>query len=144
MRAIFLVERCGLEGDWTNGLATVRPESDDERDWVPVLAFGSRKKAQALCEQLERQARLTASPFLFTYLGELEPISEHGAQEWLARIAELVDSPPTGEKYPCKYGGIDWHAWWKAEAAELTDEQRLALWELCDLRFYRVHELPVG
>jgi hypothetical protein len=137
---LYLVERCGMEEDWHNNLATLRPEP--QRDWVQVLAFSDRKKAEAACADLERTARVSTSPFLFTYLGELEPISEYSAEDWRARVKEIVERPPTEEKYPCKYGGIDWHAWWKAEGGELSDWQRLAIWDLCDLRLYRVCEVP--
>jgi hypothetical protein len=137
---LYLVERCGMEEDWYNDLATLRPEP--QRDWVPVVAFTDRRKAEAACAELERKARTSTSPFLFSYLGELEPISDRSEEDWLARVRDVVGRPPTQEKYPCKYGGIDWHAWWKAEAGELSDEQRLALWDLCDLRLYRVSEVP--
>jgi hypothetical protein len=142
-KAIYLVERCGLEGDWSSGLATARPEPERERDWLPVLAFTTRQQAEAASDELERQARLTAAPWLFTYLGELEPISERSEEDWLAAVADIVGRAPTREEYPCRYGGVDWHAWWRKVGGELNDGQRLALWELCDLRFYRVSKVPL-
>jgi hypothetical protein len=79
---------------------------------------------------------------VFTYLGELDPISDRSEQDWLARVKEVGIEPPNEAQYPCKYGGIDWHAWWKAEWGGLSDEQRLAIWDLCDLQLYRVSEVP--
>jgi hypothetical protein len=124
-----------------NDMGGVSMPGDDVAG-VPVAAFTSRQNAEAACAALSAEARAVVSPLLFAPAYELSRVSSHSEEAWAARLREVGLTPPSEAKFPDSFGGINWHAWWEAVVDHLSDDQRQAIWGLCDqVRLYHVVEI---
>jgi len=109
---------------------------------VAVAAFADRDRAEAHAAQLEAEARRELSPFLFAYPDEMEAITSKPAGEWSRRLKQVGLKPPTKARFPDDSGAIHWQKWYDSVLPDLTDEQRRAIWDLCDrLKLYEVVRL---
>jgi hypothetical protein len=136
-----VVQRTGWHTYETNHLPVA--DRDGKAGGVPVVAFADRAAAKARCADLEQQARLELSPFLFSVDCELDTLSDQPEEIWIERLRELALEPPTEETFPHPYAAIEWRAWWSSLPG-LTEEQRLGIWDLCDsIRLYSVRSLAL-
>jgi hypothetical protein len=133
---IYLVERVALLAWIHTGLPSYAPcDSDDGESYVPVRAFSERKAAEAYRAELEKEARAELSPALFC---------DYLAPKGLAaRLRSFKLEPPKFSKG--SNAGLRFRQWWVEHGADLTAEQRDALWELFpDVSFYRVTAKALG
>src|SRR5262249_15267779 len=94
---------------------------------VPVRAFVDRAKAEALRDELEREARRQTSPFHFL-LADLEGLG--GAEAFCSALLELGAPAPPPEVLGDELPSEKWAAWWDGVSGDLTDEQREGVWAL--------------
>jgi hypothetical protein len=110
---------------------------------VPVAAFTDRGRADLHAAELTRRARAELSPLLVMRPNcILNYTSNRGEGEWVRRFAELGLALP--KEHPPK-GRVDRYDWdgWAATSPLLSEEQRAAIWELCDREpLYEVVEVP--
>jgi hypothetical protein len=112
---------------------------DEEDGGIPVAMFCDFKLAKQRCQELEREARLEFSPFLFlsSYDG-LSSLSTRNEEQWRQSIEALGLVMPDAKRYPLEKQSwmrdsmIDWSRWWHDQIEQLDPQKRLAIWELCD------------
>jgi hypothetical protein len=125
----FLVQRRALAdavaGDWR-----VRPSSAAR---VPVALFADRAAADALRDHLNADGRTTLNPFVFL---DDDPDAYFHRDE----LDQLVLPLPL----PTRNRRQDWVEWWDLCQDEATDEQRAAVWELCDQPLFEVIRAEVS
>jgi hypothetical protein len=131
---VYLVERAAYSAsDYDE---TPRYYSTDSEEGgpshVPVRAFADKQAAQACRKELEAEARRDLCPALF--VGHEMP----GDLAAKLKAAGLTVPKFTGPDY--KHGD-QFRKWWAAHAAEITPEQRAAVWAAFKgVSFYRVTE----
>ena len=99
----------------------------------PERVFASKKAAQEHAERLNRELRAHTNPFA----NAREPGFLMSDEDILFRLLKTfgVAKP----KLP--KGHMKWDQWWARVAAELTEEQRDAVWDVFDdLKWYEVRE----
>jgi hypothetical protein len=132
---VFVVERVAWKV-WTfNAHPIYEPCRRDGGSFVPVRAFTNRKAAEAYRQTLEAEARATFSP------AHLE--HDLTREDFRARLQALGLKPlnPRSKEWDSLKTFRDW---WVEHAAELSPEQRAAVWKVFDeVTFYRVTEAPL-
>lgn len=93
---------------------------------VPVALFARRADAVAERDRLAAEVRQLVNPFVFTDPGP-------GAATADGRDALAASAPPL--PVPANDGAAEWREWFDLCQDEMTDDQRAALWELCDPLF---------
>jgi len=115
-------------------------QDHEEDNGLPVGVFASQKKAEAFCQALEEQARRELSPVQF--FDELEQASNLDEEVIVERLQSLgLQAPASYEKKSSRrtYTRLDWNGWWDQCSPDLTEEQRVAIWQLFSrLQFYKV------
>lgn len=100
----------------------------------PDRAFASKKAAQEYAAQLNRELRALTNPFA----DEREPGFIMSDEE---KLWTLLKTFNIVEPKPPKGGYVRWDQWWARVAAELTEEQRDAVWDVFDeFEWYKVKE----
>jgi hypothetical protein len=134
-RKVFVVERLAWKV-WTFTSYPIYDACDnDGGSFVPVRAFTNRKAAEAFRQTLEAEARATFSP--------AHLLHDLTREDMQSRVQPLgIELFKAAEK--------EWDSlkplrdWWTKHAAELSPEQRAALWKpFDDVAFYRVTEAPL-
>jgi hypothetical protein len=155
--ALFVVERVALLGSRWGDSPTLYPNgADRDVSAVPVRGLTSRKKAQALRQELERQARQTTpiGPFLFGALPErLSDIAVAVQAAGLPPLDLSAVGAPVGPQRHAGYSSygreyfeyvertrVAVRAWWAAHAAAISPAANAALWDALfpQHRFYAV------
>jgi hypothetical protein len=132
---VYLVERAACTALDYGGMVRYSISSGDEEEGpshVPVRAFADKAAAEACRKELEAEARRDLPPALFTW--------DDVPKDLAAKLAALGLTPPkfTGPDYN---HGEQFRKWWAAHAADVTPEQRAAVWALFKgVKFYRVTE----
>jgi hypothetical protein len=130
---VYLVERAAYSASGY-GETPYYYTSDGEEgpSFVPVRAFADETAAQACRKELEAEARRELPPALFSVADLPKNLA--------AKLKAAGLTPP-------KFTGPDYnHAnqfrkWWIDRAAEMTPQQRAAVWDLFKgVSFYRVTE----
>lgn len=140
----YLVVRVGFEVfQYLGRLPQVVPVSNDHDDRpaeVPVRAFATREAAEEHARQRDAEIRATFPPPLFADHGE-------GEDAFAARLAERVTAlglPPIKLAKQAFEHGRQFREWWAEHAADMSHEQRAALWEpFAHLTFHRVKEIEL-
>jgi hypothetical protein len=131
--AVYLVERAAYSaGDHDETPQYYASGGDEGPSYVPVRAFADKAAAQACRRELEAEARRDLCPALFA--GYELP----GGLATEIKAAGLTPPKLTGPAY--NHGG-QFRKWWAAHAADMTPQQRVAVWNLFKgVSFYRVTE----
>ncbi len=156
-RSVYLVQRLSWSWQVSEGNVFWTPQLDPERaDGVPVMAFLTRKEAEAFAWELDFVTRLYLNPFRFGHPADLSSVSEPGFRSLLGDTG--LDLPaddwymrPQWSVYPEADEGIRgvpavhlWEDWWAATADGMSAAQRETVWDLLDqLRFHQVCELEL-
>jgi hypothetical protein len=107
-------------------------DGEEGPSFVPVRAFADRAAADACRKELEAEARRNLCPALF--------VGFEVPGDLAAKLKAVGLTPPkfTGAAYN---HGEQFRKWWTAHAAELTPEQKEAVWKAFkSASFYRVTE----
>ena len=132
---VYLVERAAVNAWGDEQTLHYSVSSGDEEEGpshVPVRAFADKAAAQACRRELEAEARRDLCPALFA--GYELP----GGLATEIKAAGLTPPKLTGPAY--NHGG-QFRKWWAAHAADMTPQQRTAVWKLFKgVSFYRVTE----
>jgi hypothetical protein len=127
----FLVQRRAAAdasaGPWAE------PPSAEAR--VPVALFADRAAAEAHRDRLAAECRQTVNPFAF-----VEPDAGAGTDFGRFQLARLVLPLPI----PASDRRLEWVEWWDLCQDEATDEQRAAVWALCDQPLFEVLRVEVN
>jgi hypothetical protein len=123
---------------------------DDGRPGKPVKAFAERGRADARCQELNRQRRATSNPF--RYMPEatggsfFDQYTTMGAAAFPALLRAEGLAPPPADSLA--HGDEDdlarvWADWWDEHRKEWDDRLAERLWDALDrLSFYEVVEVP--
>jgi hypothetical protein len=110
---------------------------------APLRTFLSRTKAEAWWRKREEQARGDQSPFDYgALMGDLDDYGSLSPAEFRDRLRAAGVSPPLVSKD----GQLreDLSAWWEESVADMTAEQRSAVWDALDrVRFYEIVETTI-
>jgi hypothetical protein len=145
---VYLVERVGLAVARYIDRSALHPsggESGPNR--VPVRAFADRAQAEACRDALEEEARQSASPVQF--IAYDLPVSGREVESALCDLGlppPELGADPVGYDYQARRRQVaQLCEWWAEHAAEMSAEQRAALWGrlFSEWRFYDVAELTV-
>ena len=130
---VYLVERAAYSAsDYGETPQYYASDGEDGPSYVPVRAFADKQAAQACRKELEAEARRDLCPALFVgyeFPGDLA-----------AKLQAAGLTPPkfTGSAYK---HGEQFSKWWAAHAADMTPQQRSAVWDAFKgVSFYRVTE----
>lgn len=116
---------------------------------VPVALFARRGDAEAHRDRLNAEARATINPFVF--LGE-NPERDFARDE-VERLGLPLPLPARRrvpghalwwEPNPAREPRREWVEWWDLCQDEATDEQRAALWAVCDQPLFEVLRVEVS
>ena len=109
-----------------------RPSPDAR---VPAALFADRAAADTLRDQMNAESRNTLNPFVF-----VEPDAGAATDFGRAELAHLrLPLPiPSGERR------AEWIEWWDLCQDEVADEQRAAVWHLCDRPLFEVIRVEVS
>lgn len=140
---MYLVVRDCFDASPYDGISYPRPTNDDgERESVvPVRAFATKKDAEEYARQCDEEVQLTFAPPLFT--GE----DTDDENTFGAKVAATVKALGLPAFQPGKYdyeSGERFRKWWAEHAADMSHEQRAALWEpFAGMTFHRVKEIEL-
>lgn len=100
----------------------------------PDRVFASKKAAQEYADALNRELRALTNPFA----DDSEPGFLISDQD---KLWALLKTFNVAEPKAPKGGYVKWDQWWAKVAAELTEEQRDAVWDAFDeVKWYKVKE----
>jgi hypothetical protein len=130
---VYLVERAAYSASG-HGETPRYYVSDGEEgpSHVPVRAFAEKRAADACRKELEAEARRDLCPAMC--------VGYELPKDLAAKVKALGLTPPklTGPGYS---HADQFRKWWAAHAAEVTPQQRAAVWALFKgVSFYRVTE----
>ncbi|HVK19366.1 MAG TPA: hypothetical protein VM533_20700 [Fimbriiglobus sp.] len=132
---VYLVERAACTVSDYGGKVHYGVSSGDDEggpSHVPVRAFADKKAAQACRKELEAEARRDLCPALFAGYALPKDLAAK------LKAIGLTSLKFTGPDYN---HGEQLRKWWVAHAAEMTPQQRAAVWDqLKSVSFYRVTE----
>jgi hypothetical protein len=130
---VYLVERAAYSAsDYDDTPQYYASDGEDGPSFVPVRAFADKQAAQTCRKELEAEARRDLCPALFV---EYEFPGDLAAK---LQAAGLTPPKFTGSAYK---HGKQFSKWWAAHAAEMTPQQREAVWGAFEgVSFYRVTE----
>ncbi len=133
---IYLVERAAYRTWAFTGLPHYEAsEADEGESYVPLKAFTDRADAEADQTRREAEVRATLPPALF--VGYSIP----SADKELTRRLKALQLPPLPSGKKNEDLSEKFRKWWVEHGADLTPEQRSALWELFpNVVVYRVTE----
>jgi len=143
---VFVVMRTGFEVTSFRGtLPQVYPVTGSHTNViaeVPVRGFATRKAATAFARQLDDEVRASFPAALLTEAG-----GRNESEKLLPQVAKRANElklPPIKlgkEKYnhPTQF-----REWWSKHAADLSAEQKAALWEpFAGMTFHHVNEIEL-
>lgn len=143
---MFLVLRDCFDANPYDGVHFNRPTNDDgERDnRVPVRAFATRKAANEYARQLDEELRASFPPPMFA--GDDDP--DEGERPSLASVVSAklkqLRLPPIKFAKEMHKHGEQFREWWSENAADMSAEQKAALWEpFVDMTFHSVKQIEV-
>jgi hypothetical protein len=131
---MYVVQRVGMQtGRYADFPAFYPCNELEPENWslVPERAFATRAEAEALCRELELQARRTLPPVRFMpYLLPLPP------KETAAALRTAGLKPPSfgpaGDAHDFRARQRPLailRGWWARHSAQITPEQNAALWD---------------
>jgi hypothetical protein len=128
----YLVQRRALADSAAGGGWRDRPPADAR---VPVALFAERAAADAFRDQMNTECRQALNPFVFA-----DPTAGAATSFGRAELDHLrLPLPiPAGDRR------AEWVEWWDLCQDETTDEQRTAVWGLCDRPLFEVLRVEVG
>ncbi|MCI0701768.1 MAG: hypothetical protein L0241_11850 [Planctomycetia bacterium] len=124
----FLVQRRAI-GDTASSGWRERPSRDAR---VPLWMFAERSAAEAFRDQLAVECRQTVNPFVF-----VEPDAEPFYHHKFTRLALPLPLPASDRR-------LEWVEWWDLCQDEATEDQRAAVWEVCDQPLFEVLRVEVS
>ncbi len=133
---VYLVERAAVTAwgdEQTLHYSVSGGDEEEGPSYVPVRAFADKAAAQTCRRELEAEARRDLCPALFIGYDDLP-------KDLAANIKKIGLTPPkfTGPEYK---HDEQFRKWWAAHAADMTPQQRTAVWNLFKgVSFYRVTE----
>jgi hypothetical protein len=114
---------------WRAGWEQFR-RGDNDEGGAAVRAFVKRKHAEALRDELEREARRELCPFHFL-IGELSEDAFGGVAGFRKGLKALHVPVPPAKVLKTELGDNSaWVEWWDGINGELTAEQREGVWAL--------------
>ena len=102
---------------------------------VPVALFATRAAAVEALGALAADAQRAANPFAFVEPGE--GVATNPARADLARLRLPLPVPATDRR-------AEWLEWYDLCQDELSDDQRAAVWNLCDRPLFEVRRVEVS
>lgn len=104
----------------------------------PDRVFASKKAAQEYADALNRELRAFTNPFA----NDTEPGFIMSDED---KLWALLKTFNIAEPKAPKGGYVRWDRWWAQVAAELTEEQRDAVWDVFDeFEWFKVKETTLG
>lgn len=128
----FLVQRRAVIDTFAGTAWRNRPPADAR---VPVALFASRADALEHRDRLAAECRGLLNPFVF--VDPTAGAATAGAREELDALELPLPVPPGDARR-------DWIEWWDLCQGEVSDEQREAVWRLCDNPLFDVLRVEVG
>ena len=131
---VYLVERAAYSASDYDDTPQYYNSDGEEGgpSYVPVRAFADKQAAQACRKELEAEARRDLCPALFAGYALPKDLAAK------LKAIGLTSLKFTGPDYN---HGEQLRKWWVAHAAEMTPQQRAAVWDqLKSVSFYRVTE----
>ncbi|MBN9119943.1 MAG: hypothetical protein J0I06_12405 [Planctomycetes bacterium] len=129
----FLVQRRAIADFAAGNGWRDRPPADAR---VPVALFADRAAAAAHRDRLTAECRQALNPFTF-----LDDSGVDGARDELERLGLPLPLP---RALPTRNRCREWVEWWDLCQDEATDEQRAAVWALCDRPLFEVLRVEVS
>jgi hypothetical protein len=100
---------------------------------VPVALFANRGSADALRDQMNAESQNTLNPFVFI---DEDPDAYFHREE--------LDTLRLPLPLPGRNRQAEWVEWWDLCQDEASDEQRTAVWSLCDRPLFEVIRVEVS
>ena len=135
----YLVQRRAIADSAADGWRD-RPSSAAR---VPVALFAKRHAAEERRDRLSAEGQSALNPFVFleddpeAYFARAEDPEAYFAREEFEQLGLPLPLPTRNRRQ-------EWVEWWDLCQDEVTDEQRAAVWELCDRPLFEVLRVEVS
>jgi hypothetical protein len=142
-RELFLVVRMPLAGGHRYGCYPIIGQHENDMREVPVRAFAKKADAEAYARELDAEVRAHIPlPLLAEVIDRFDRLTDNALSTRLpALLAEHGMPPITFGRRPI---GVEFREWWAKHAADLSADQRAALWEpFAGMTFHWVKQIEV-